>query len=138
MGHCACAPKVRAPPLLPLNPVAGKRTQQLPSAPQLCRDAIHSELSHPHTHSPAPCRSSGSPEEAAVPQRAAAAFPATRLGGTSLRLVVERGGAGRTGLVHVTSSRRGGSGDKVRKRGAVTSTVLSESIPYIEPKIITQ
>lgn len=30
------------------------------------------------------------------------------------------------------------SGDKVRKRGAVTSTVLSESIPYIEPKIITQ
>lgn len=136
MGNCACAPKVRAPPLLPLNSVAGKKTQHLPSAPQLCRDAVHSELSHPHIHSPAPRRSSGSPRRQRSPHPRLQLFPPPDWEGPVASWL--RGGAGRTGLVHVTSSRRGGSCDKVRKRGAVTSTVLSESISYIEPKITTQ
>ena len=52
----------RAPRPLPLNQAAGKGTPRFPGEPPwLRRDAVHLEPSCPHTHSPAPRRSSRSP-----------------------------------------------------------------------------
>lgn len=85
------------------------------------------------THSPAPRRSSGSLRSQQPSRAAPQPFPPPDPAGLVPACV--RSGAERIGLVHVTPSERGGGGgggDEVRKREASTSTVLSESIPYVE------
>lgn len=134
VGNCACATKARAPPFA-FKSGGGKGHSVPPKgAPWLRRDAVLLEPSNPHVHSPAPRRSSG-PQGASGPQARGATFPATELSGTRLR--PRACGAGRAGLAHVTRAGRG-IDDKLRKREASISIVLSESIPYVEPKITAQ
>lgn len=135
LGNRACAPKAGAPPPA-FKRVAGNGIQHLPSVPRSFpgTQSANTPLIHTLTH-PLPADPQD-PRGASGLKLAAAAFPATGLGGTSLRLRAEWGGASRAGPFDLV--RAGGFGDKIRKREASTITLLSESIPYIESKIITQ
>lgn len=88
----------RAPRPLPLNQVAGKGTRRFPGeAPWLRRDAVHLKPSCPHTHSPAPRRSSRSPRSQQLSRTVPLLFPPPLWVGPDPAYVGSGGGASQAG-----------------------------------------